>query len=595
MLEYSGVALQKIRTNKMRWLAYALASLVLGASFVAGRRPNTPSILPPSSSPCTDWLWPMPTSVHCANDGSLYFAKDFKIAFVNGSKSQSSKILKGALEQFQASAFQPPELIERGTGTEPEVAELQTPISIDRLDLFVRDDNPEDKGKTLHDDESYTLNITDSGASIQANTIWGALYALTTFEQFIVLGKDGIAMIRSSSVSVNDVPRYPWRGLLIDSVNHFLPVTDILRTIDTMSNNKLNVLHWHLTDSYSFPFESKRFPELSASGAWHPSAIYTHEDVTRVESYARYRGVRVVLEVDQPGHAYSWGLGKPGITIPCPSVDKDIGPINVVPFDPTKDMTYTTITGILEELAALVPGEHLHLGGDELQYGCWNASTHVKEWMMKAGITTWEQVTQYFFSRIRKVSEDTLDRVAVVWEDLFFDTKGDINFNSSTVPFPPGKAIIEVWTSPEFLSKATDAGYDAILAYGWYLDRQVPVDNMTSWFWEDTWRFMYLNDPEEIDPDISSIVRDEENTGTVLGGEASMWSEQVDPSVLDGRIWPRACAVAERLWSLKSLRDAQAASARLNRHRCRLKKKTGVQAGPIWSGYCVPFYSLQKE
>ena len=577
----------------MNRLALLLFLVVVGAGCVQSRDRKEPFPVNLGSKPsCTDWLWPMPTIVNCSTGSKVYFAKDFKINFVNDSKAQGSAILKTALEQFQANAFQPPELIERGTGTEPEVSsEAPSPTTINQLTLFVRDDNVGDKGKALGDDESYALDVTDSGASIHANTVWGALYALTTFEQLIVLGTDGAATIVGGPVSVYDTPRYPWRGLLIDSVNHFLPVSDILRTVATMAKNKMNVLHWHLTDSYSFPFESQRFPELSASGAWHKNAVYTHGDVSQVESYARYRGVRVVLEVDQPGHAYSWGLGKPGITIPCPSVEKDIGPINVVPFDPTNDETYATITGILEELAALVPGEHFHLGGDELQYGCWNASVHVKKWMAKEGIPSWEGVTQHFFSRIRKVSEQTLGRLAVVWEDLFFDTKGNINFNSSTVPFPPGKAIIEVWTSPEFLSKATQAGYDAILAYGWYLDRQVPVDNETSWFWEDTWRFMYLNDPENIDPAISSATYEMVNSGAVLGGEASMWSEQVDPTVLDGRIWPRACAVAERLWSPKSLRDVQAASARLNRHRCRLKGSTGIQAGPIWAGYCAPSYS----
>eukprot|EP00945_MAST-04E_sp_MAST-4E-sp1_P000011 g11.t1 len=180
------------------------------------------------------------------------------------------------------------------------------------------------------------------------------------------------------------------------------------------------------------------------------------------------------MEVDQPGHAYSWGLGKPGITIACPSVKKDIGPINVVPFNPTLDETYATILGVIKELTDLVPGEHLHLGGDELQYGCWNESAVVLRWMEENDIKSFEEVTKYFFSRIRNFTEGKLDRKAVVWEDLFLDPDGNLNLNASVVPIPPEKAIVEVWTSPEYLHEVVQAGYDALLAYGWYLDRQVP-------------------------------------------------------------------------------------------------------------------------
>ena len=561
-----------------------------------------------SGGTCKDWLWPIPGSIECSNESTISLSKPIGVTFLPNSKSKDSPILLQAIKYFEAHSMDTPTLIERGTGTEPETLSSSNEFSrlYDDVELkvFVETEalNPEG-GKDLHDDESYSLNVSTTGACfLRSKTIWGALYGLTTLQQLVV-SVNGRPSIIGTPITISDAPRYPWRGILIDSVNHFLPVSNILKTVSVMAKNKMNVLHWHITDSYSFPFQSKLYTELSEKGAWHPTATYSHEDVATVEKFSRYHGVRVVMEVDQPGHAYSWGLGKPGITIACPSVKKDIGPINVVPFNPTLDETYATILGVIKELTDLVPGEHLHLGGDELQYGCWNESAVVLRWMEENDIKSFEEVTKYFFSRIRNFTEGKLDRKAVVWEDLFLDPDGNLNLNASVVPIPPEKAIVEVWTSPEYLHEVVQAGYDALLAYGWYLDRQVPVDNETSWFWEDTWRFMYKNDPEsskereggmghKLGKEFAIGEKDgESRVGNILGGEASMWSEQVDPSVLDGRVWPRACAVAERLWSPKEVRDLDEASIRLNKHRCRLNHETGVSAGPIWAGFCASVYS----
>eukprot|EP00943_MAST-04B_sp_MAST-4B-sp1_P005562 g5562.t1 len=599
----------------------------------------------------------MPSKITCGDipDSKFTFGDNVSVEFDTSSKAQHSDILLKAINRFMGQVLNPPLLLQRGTGYEPEMLKRNDKLNnasitkenkmhgmknnnnlvVENIVIHINKEEPvKPVSKVSTDDESYSLDVKSPTTFLTANTIWGAMYGLTTFKQLVVLSEtDSIITISKDVqnddenndnnnvqvgattyepsivggpwISIQDTPRYPWRGVLIDSVNHFLPLNDIKRTLSVMAENKLNVLHWHLTDSYSFPFQSKAFPNLSLKGAWHPTkAVYTFDDVSEIENYAKYLGIRVVVEVDQPGHAYSWGLGVPGITVPCPSVEKDIGPINVVPFNPTLDETYDTITKVMTELATLLPGEHIHLGGDELQYGCWNQTKSIKEWMVKNEVHTFEALTQYFFQRIRKTSEGVLKRKAVVWEDLFLNVHGELDFNVSTVPFPYDKAIVEVWTSPEYLGDAIKAGYDGILAYGWYLDRQVPVDNETSWFWMDTWRFMYLNDPEgdvvevigEEGEEVSNEAKVRLNTkssppqGTILGGEASMWSEQVDPTSFDGRIWPRACAMAERLWSPKNLRDVEDASLRLNKHRCRLVKNTGIMAGPIWAGYCDSAY-----
>jgi hexosaminidase len=153
----------------------------------------------------------------------------------------------------------------------------------------------------------------------------------------------------------------------------------------------------------------------------------------------------------------------------------------------------------------------------------------------------------------------------------------------------PGQAVVEVWTSGSHVGEVLNAGYDAIQAYGYYLDRQTPVDGDHTWLWMDSWKQMYLNDPQV--PKTPSIKADAisptagSRVGVLLGGEASMWTEQVDVTVLDERVWPRASAVAERLWSPKTVTDLDDASSRLVYHRCRMVAR-GIRAGPIWCDYC---------
>lgn len=159
---------------------------------------------------------------------------------------------------------------------------------------------------------------------------------------------------------------------------------------------------------------------------------------------------------------------------------------------------------------------------------------------------------------------------------------------------------MESWTGPSYLNTARLNGYDAILAYGWYLDRQSPVDGQNSWFFGDTWAQMYSVDPESPqsrDPKMQLLLEEqrltlEENAriglpiGRALGGEASIWTEQADDQNIESQVWPRAAAVAERLWSQQSITDPAAAAPRLSSLRCLLVARFGIKAGPIWSDYC---------
>lgn len=225
-------------------------------------------------------------------------------------------------------------------------------------------------------------------------------------------------------------------GILLDTSNHFLQVATILRLLDAMSAAKLNVLHWHIMDSYAFPFASTLFPDLAGAGSWTAGLQEVEEDdstyspaiVRQVVQYAAMRGVRVIPEVDMPGHGYSWGLSQAlqSITTSCPAYTDELGHVDDIPLDPTNPLTYQVVLGLLEELAELFPDRFLHLGGDEVKYGCWNESASIKDWMQEHGLAMGDSydfyaLEQLFFEKVGGFVSNQLGRKLVAWEEVFFD------------------------------------------------------------------------------------------------------------------------------------------------------------------------------
>jgi len=168
-------------------------------------------------------------------------------------------------------------------------------------------------------------------------------------------------------------------------------------------------------------------------------------------------------------------------------------------------------------------------------------------------------------------------RTPLVWEETFQSIPQVLPIGSAL----KGGTIVEVWDNHRALDDALDAGFDAILSLGWYLDRQNPVEGLTTWFWGDSAWEMYLVDTFRA-PNASG--------GSLLGGEVNMWSEQVSDLNIQERMWPRACTVAERLWSPQTTIQMGYAAQRLGYHRCRMSYR-GLLVGPIWSDYCGADYT----
>lgn len=316
-------------------------------------RVPAPPPLPPQP-PFT--VWPMP-SKYLSPPSSPLFLDPNSFVFSSIGPGKDSNILKDAIIRYRKMLFPipyPPEKSANKNYYDTNMNFLTGCI----VNVFTQSEE-----LNLHTNESYILSIPDQfslqttaisnyTALLNATTVFGALRGLETLAQLVNMTWDGPGTSPSYSifpVFLEDFPRFPYRGLMMDSSRHFLPVSVLKTMLDGMEASKMNVFHWHLSDQQSFPFESAKFPLLSQKGSYSPWAVYTRDDVLDVVKYARYRGIRVIPEFDMPAHTGTFILGYPylkGSALCC--------------FDPTLETTYQFIDSFLEEIVGLFKDEVVH-------------------------------------------------------------------------------------------------------------------------------------------------------------------------------------------------------------------------------------------
>ena len=372
----------------------------------------------------------------------------------------------------------------------------------------------------LGDDESYNLEINEKQAKISAPTTVGAMRGLETFLQLLEGDKDGFYF---PAVSVQDKPRFPWRGLMIDSARHFLPVEVLRRNLDAMAAVKLNVLHWHLTEDQGFRVESKKLPELHLQGS--DGNFYTQEQVREIIKYAADRGIRVMPEFDMPGHATAWVVSHPEIaSAPGPyKIERQPGIFDPT-LDPTNEATYKLLEVFFAEMSALFPDAYMHIGGDENEGKQWAANPRIQAFMKEKNIKNQDGLQQYFNQRILKFLQKN-GKLMMGWDEIF-------------QPEIPKDIVIQSWRGQESLAKVARQGNQGILSNGYYIDLMFPASQH------------YVVDPLPADTTLTT-----EEQKRILGGEATMWSEWVSPETIDSRIWSRTAAIAERFWSPREVND----------------------------------------
>jgi hexosaminidase len=380
------------------------------------------------------------------------------------------------------------------------------------------------------EDESYRLTITSDGIALQAATDIGALRGLETFLQLLVLDERGITV---PEITIYDEPRFPWRGLMIDSSRHFMPVGMVKRNLDGMAAVKLNVLHWHLVDDQGFRVETLAWPKLHEHAS--DGFYYSRAQIRDVIDYAADRGIRVVPEFDLPGHGTAWLTAYPELaSAPGPyEVERGWG-IYDPTVNPIIEETYEFLDAFFAEMAELFDDEFMHIGGDENNGKHWLANPEIVAFMEKYGYEDVLSLQRYFNERVLEIFTRYGKRM-VGWDEIFQDGL-------------PKNVVIQSWRGRESLFESARLGYSGILSNGYYIDLIQKTD------------FHYLNDPLPADSPLTA-----EEASRILGGEATMWAEYVSPETVDSRIWPRTAAIAERFWSPSQVRDVEDMYRRMDR------------------------------
>jgi hexosaminidase len=470
-------------------------------------------------------LMPVPTKVQ-VGAGQLVVDQSFT-AFSDG---QRDARLDRGISRFL-------DQVSRQTGMQLNAR----PAAASNATLVVRAENASRKVQELDEDESYTLEITTSRATLTAPNALGALHGLQTFLQLIEPTPAGFAV---PVIAIQDQPRFAWRGLLIDVSRHFIPIEVLKRNLDGMAAVKMNVLHWHLSDDEGFRVESKRFPKLQGLGS--EGQYYTQAEIRDFVAYARDRGIRVVPEFDMPGHSRSWMAGYPELaSVPGSYRAGRIAGTDTV-MDPTRDGTYKFLDKFIGEMAALFPDAYFHIGGDEVTNKPWDSNPKIQEFIRARGMKNNRDLQAYFNQRLQRIVSKH-GKIMMGWDEVLH-------------PDLPKTVLVESWRGQDSLAEAAKQGHRGLLSYGYYLDlmwpaaRHYAVDPMT----------MTMTKPGAA----AALTAEEQKR--ILGGEACMWSEFVTPETIESRIWPRLAAIAERFWSPQEIRDNQSMYRRLEEVSWRL-------------------------
>ncbi len=403
------------------------------------------------------------------------------------------------------------------------------PSASSKAVLVIHTDHAGKEIQELGEDESYVLEVSASGAKLSAATPLGTLHGLQTFLQLVEVSPDGFA---APTVTINDKPRFPWRGLMIDSARHFVPLDVLRRNIDGLEAVKMNVLHWHLSEDQGFRVESKKFPKLHEMGS--DGLYYTQDEVHDLIEYARDRGIRVVPEFDVPGHSTAWFVGYPELssgTGPY-TIERKWGVFDPA-FDPTNERTYKFFDQFIGEMAKLFPDHFFHVGGDEVNGKQWDANPKIQEFIKAHDLKNNEGLQSYFNKRLEPIVSKH-GKSMVGWDEVLDPTL-------------PKDIVIQSWRGPDALAAAAKQGFRGILSNGYYLDlgwsaaRHYGVDPLSG----------------------AAANLSPEEKARILGGESCMWAEYINTENVDSRIWPRNAVIAERLWSPQEVTNVASMHTRM--------------------------------
>ncbi|HDQ71306.1 MAG TPA: beta-N-acetylglucosaminidase [Chloroflexi bacterium] len=424
-------------------------------------------------------------------------------------------------------------------------------------------------GKKRPAPESYALSVTDAGITIEAPRPAGLFYGVQTLRQFLPpaiesqTSPSGVAWT-IPHVSIEDAPRYSWRGMHLDVSRHFFSVSFVKRYIDLLAMYKFNRFHWHLTDDQGWRIEIKSHPRLTEIGAWRTErdgtisgGFYTQDEIREVVDYAREHFITVVPEIEMPGHAQAALAAYPELA--CTSGPGEIAVwnrwgISKEVFCAGKEATFDLLEDVLAEVVALFPGPYVHVGGDECPKDRWSACDDCQARIQAEGLADENALQSYFIKRISRFLSKR-NRQLIGWDEILEGGLAE-------------RAIVMSWRGTEGGIQAARAGHDVIMTptshcYFDYKHADRPDE-------PGQWGVIPLKKVYDYEPTPAELTPAEAQH--VLGSQGNVWSESM-PTTRDVEqmVFPRLCALAEVVWSPRGQRDWEDFKARLRAHGERLQ------------------------
>ncbi|EFO19340.2 glycosyl hydrolase family 20 [Loa loa] len=505
-------------------------------------------------------IWPQPQHMIMGNETMVVNFKAFNFISTIG----QCEIIDKAISRYHKRLFGS-EIIKRQNDIKVINNEVLSNLTI------IVEEGCTDQFPQFGMDESYKLNITSNDAILKANQVWGALRGMESFAQLFFDKNTKI-----HKVDIRDYPRFLHRGVLLDTARHYLSVDIIKANIELMAQNKFNTFHWHIVDIESFPYQSEVLPEL-IKGAYTPNHVYNLTQIKDIINYGRLRGIRVLPEFDTPGHMKSWGIGVKNLLTKCYYSNGSIYENFENLLDPTNSDTWDVLSALFQEIFSTFPENYVHLGGDEGEYWfteCWTSNPTIQQFMKIYGLKDGPTIQTWYFNKFIPLLHTLKygqNKKFIVWQEVIENANLTINGMIND------NLIAHIWKNTNDMEYATKMGYYAILSACWYLDKIASFAD---------WKLYYDCDPQKFNGS-------EEQKHLVIGGEAALWGEWVDGSNVIPRLWPRASAVAERLWSSIEMTSTEKAWPRLYEMQCRMVAQ-GYPVQPAEGpGYCDYEYNMQ--
>ncbi len=438
----------------------------------------------------------------------------------------------------------------------------------------------------LKNPEAYRLHIKKKQIIIEARDKAGFFYAVISLMQLMdpaIWRQPGsVKRLKNWSIpscTIEDYPRYQWRGMMLDSSRNFFSKSYIKKFIDRMAQHKLNRFHWHLTDDEGWRIQIKHYPLLTKTGArrgpgtklpfsTYPamrgaknkiqSGYYTQDDIREIVAYAKARSIEILPEIDIPGHAKAAIVSYPKL-LQDPkdkSRYRSVQKVSNNTINPGMESSYIFLDNVISEVSRLFPFGYIHLGGDEVPKGAWKKSPAVRKMMQKKGLKNVKEVQNYFFTRLDKILAKYHRRM-IAWQEV---TEGKPKLRQNS--------IIMAWKSPKYGRKLIKQHRNVIMAPVQYLyfDQQYLRSKKEpghTWSTPVSTQKTYMFNPG--------------NSSYIHGVQACLWSETLlNEKIADYLAWPRAFALAEVAWTEQKNRNWKAFQKRVSDKGLERLKMQGV-------------------